>query len=56
MAGQSVGFVTGEQTTVEILGELVNQALAMLASRDGHAARPTSWSLAAAGEGRGVGE
>jgi enoyl-[acyl-carrier protein] reductase II len=28
MAGQSVGFVTREQTTAEILGELIDQALA----------------------------
>jgi enoyl-[acyl-carrier protein] reductase II len=33
MAGQSVGFVTREQTTAEILEELVGQALAVLAAR-----------------------
>jgi len=33
MAGQSVGFVTGEQTTSEILNELVSQAVAMLTAR-----------------------
>jgi enoyl-[acyl-carrier protein] reductase II len=33
MAGQSVGFVTREQTTAEILEELVSQALAVLAAR-----------------------
>jgi enoyl-[acyl-carrier protein] reductase II len=33
MAGQSVGFVTREQSTVEILEELVGQALAALAAR-----------------------
>ena len=33
MAGQSVGFVTREQSTAEILDELVEQALAMLAAR-----------------------
>ncbi|HEV2301572.1 MAG TPA: nitronate monooxygenase [Stellaceae bacterium] len=33
MAGQSVGLVTREQSTEEILGELVGQALAMLAAR-----------------------
>jgi enoyl-[acyl-carrier protein] reductase II len=32
MAGQSVGMVTREQTTVEILEELVDQALAALAA------------------------
>src|ERR1700758_1362509 len=33
MAGQSVGFVTREQSTVEILEELVSQALEVLAAR-----------------------
>ena len=33
MAGQSVGFVTREQSTVEILEELVGQALEVLAAR-----------------------
>ena len=33
MAGQSVGFVTREQSTTEILEELVGQALAVLAAR-----------------------
>jgi enoyl-[acyl-carrier protein] reductase II len=33
MAGQSVGFVTREQSTAEILDELVGQALATLAAR-----------------------
>jgi len=33
MAGQSVGLVTREQSTVEILAELVDQALAIIASR-----------------------
>src|SRR5215469_8184042 len=33
MAGQSVGFVTCEQSTAEILGELIDQALAVLAAR-----------------------
>jgi enoyl-[acyl-carrier protein] reductase II len=33
MAGQSVGMVTGEQSTVEIVKELVDQALAALTSR-----------------------
>jgi enoyl-[acyl-carrier protein] reductase II len=36
MAGQSVGFVTREQSTAEILGELVDQALAVLATRAAH--------------------
>jgi enoyl-[acyl-carrier protein] reductase II len=34
MAGQSVGFVTREQSTAEIIGELVDQALAVLAARN----------------------
>ena len=34
MAGQSVGLVTREQSTAEILAELVGQALAALAARD----------------------
>jgi enoyl-[acyl-carrier protein] reductase II len=33
MAGQSVGFVSRAQTTAEILGELVEQALSALAAR-----------------------
>jgi enoyl-[acyl-carrier protein] reductase II len=33
MAGQSVGFVTREQSTAEILEEMVEQALAVLAAR-----------------------
>jgi len=33
MAGQSVGFVTREQATAEILEELVDQALGVLAAR-----------------------
>ena len=34
MAGQSVGMVTREQSTPEILGELVEQALAVIAARE----------------------
>jgi enoyl-[acyl-carrier protein] reductase II len=37
MAGQSVGLVTREQSTAEILSELVGQALAVLAARGMHA-------------------
>jgi len=33
MAGQSVGFVTQEQNTAEIIDELISQALAVLAAR-----------------------
>ncbi|MCC7273051.1 MAG: nitronate monooxygenase [Alphaproteobacteria bacterium] len=35
MAGQSVGMVTREQPTAEIIAELVDQAVAALAMRDG---------------------
>ena len=56
MAGQSVGFVTGEQTTVEIFDELLNQALAMMAARQKHPVRLTGWSLPAAAARRGAGE
>src|SRR5215472_9810306 len=35
MAGQSVGFVAREQSTAEIIEELVSQALAVLATRRG---------------------
>ena len=35
MAGQSVGMVTGEQTTAEIIAELVAQATAALIARSG---------------------
>jgi len=34
MAGQSVGMVTAEQTTADIIAELVAQATAALAARD----------------------
>jgi enoyl-[acyl-carrier protein] reductase II len=37
MAGQSVGFVTREQSVAEILNELVGQALVALATRNKHA-------------------
>jgi len=37
MAGQSVGLVTREQSTAEIIDELVGQALAALAARSGRA-------------------
>jgi enoyl-[acyl-carrier protein] reductase II len=36
MAGQSVGFVTREQSAAEILQELIGQALAALAARNEH--------------------
>jgi enoyl-[acyl-carrier protein] reductase II len=39
MAGQSVGFVTREQSTVEIIGELIGQAVAILVARFRRACR-----------------
>jgi enoyl-[acyl-carrier protein] reductase II len=44
MAGQSVGLVTREQSTAEILGELVDQAVAVIAGRERRwrAASPSS--------------
>jgi enoyl-[acyl-carrier protein] reductase II len=44
MAGQSVGFVTREQTAAEILEELVSQAVAVLTARGKREAQPiTLW-------------
>ena len=43
MAGQSVGMVTGEQTTREIIGELVAQAVDALTKR--HAERPSDQAV-----------
>jgi enoyl-[acyl-carrier protein] reductase II len=54
MAGQSVGMVTREQSTVEILAELVDQALAVITRRD-HRLRASLHSSGAA-EGRDPGE
>jgi enoyl-[acyl-carrier protein] reductase II len=45
MAGQSVGFVTREQSTAEILDELVGQALAVLAARNNRGAVASEQSL-----------
>jgi enoyl-[acyl-carrier protein] reductase II len=50
MAGQSVGFVTREQTTVEIIGELVDQALRVLAARYRPEAQPAWLWPSAAGQ------
>jgi enoyl-[acyl-carrier protein] reductase II len=50
MAGQSVGFVTREQTAAEILAELVGQAIAMLAGRGDPAAHPGRFWEASSGE------
>jgi enoyl-[acyl-carrier protein] reductase II len=51
MAGQSVGFVIREQTTTEILHELVSQAIAALITRGERGPQPMGW-LAAAPERR----
>jgi enoyl-[acyl-carrier protein] reductase II len=51
MAGQSVGLVTREQSTADILAELVGQALMAIAGRD---QRFTS-ALAGSAEGQGAG-
>ena len=51
MAGQSVGLVTREQSTAEILAELVEQALVAMAGRD----RRFTSSVSHSAEGRGVG-
>ena len=51
MAGQSVGLVTSEQSTADILAELVGQALTAIADRD---QRFTS-ALAGSAEGQGTG-
>src|SRR5436305_5013134 len=51
MAGQSVGLVSREQSTAEILAELVGQALAAIAGRD---QRFTS-ALSGSAEGQGAG-
>jgi enoyl-[acyl-carrier protein] reductase II len=40
MAGQSVGMVTREQPTMEILNELVAQAVGALVQRSGFAGKP----------------
>jgi enoyl-[acyl-carrier protein] reductase II len=42
MAGQSVGFVTREQSTAEIFDELISQALAVLAARRERARRASA--------------
>jgi enoyl-[acyl-carrier protein] reductase II len=39
MAGQSVGFVTREQSTAEIIAELIDQAAAVLIAREGRGRR-----------------
>ena len=55
MAGQSVGLVTREQSTEEILGELVGQALAALAARGRCREGPSRLSEEAPSENRDAG-
>ena len=55
MAGQSVGLVTREQSTEEILGELVGQALAALAARGRRRDGPSRLSGEAPPENRDAG-
>jgi enoyl-[acyl-carrier protein] reductase II len=53
MAGQSVGMVTREQSTADILGELVDQALALIAGRAGGFRMPAFDAVAAEDRDRG---
>ena len=46
MAGQSVGMVTREQSTAEIIGEIVDQALAVIAARQARSRRPAHFAQA----------
>jgi enoyl-[acyl-carrier protein] reductase II len=56
MAGQSVGFVTREQSSAEILEELINQALAVLAARSERARHPAPLSGEAVSRRRNASE
>jgi enoyl-[acyl-carrier protein] reductase II len=49
MAGQSVGMVTREQSTADILAELVDQALAVIAARQVRFHGPARAGIASAG-------
>src|SRR6266852_1806181 len=51
MAGQSVGMVTCEQSTAEILAELINQAIATLAVRACRSGRSPQFFGSAEGQG-----
>jgi enoyl-[acyl-carrier protein] reductase II len=53
MAGQSVGMVTREQHTAEILGELIEQALAVIAARANRLRSPDPRTGVAAGRDPG---
>ena len=52
MAGQSVGMVTREQSTSDILGELVDQALAVLTTRESRR-QPPAYAAAEIQDGGG---
>jgi enoyl-[acyl-carrier protein] reductase II len=53
MAGQSVGMVTREQSTAEILGEIIGQALVALAARGGRSGTSTCDAGSAEGQDTG---
>ena len=53
MAGQSVGMVTREQSTADILGELVDQALAVIAARESRHQQSAVYAVAAEGQDGG---
>jgi enoyl-[acyl-carrier protein] reductase II len=53
MAGQSVGFVTREQSTAVILQELIGQAVSVLAARGGGGHRSASSDAQSLSKGRG---
>jgi enoyl-[acyl-carrier protein] reductase II len=55
MAGQSVGMVTREQSTADILAELVGQALALNAVRERRSRKPPPFPGAAEGAGAAEG-
>jgi enoyl-[acyl-carrier protein] reductase II len=56
MAGQSVGMVTREQSTADILAELVGQALALNAVRERRSRKPPPVAGAAEGPGAAEGQ
>jgi enoyl-[acyl-carrier protein] reductase II len=53
MAGQSVGMVTREQSTADILGELLEQTLAVIADRESRRQSSTGYAAAAEGQDGG---
>jgi enoyl-[acyl-carrier protein] reductase II len=56
MAGQSVGMVTREQSTADILAELVGQALALNAVRELRSGKPPPLAGTADGPGAAEGQ